>query len=125
MSRSALTPFLYVPCLSLALLISGCGGGGGGDSASSAGTIAASTKVAKADGVQSAAVTAPVALRPVDVGSFLFKDVNLSASGKMACATCHAEGFGRADAPGVKLPLGGANLDLSGMRSSPTVRCAT
>jgi cytochrome c peroxidase len=58
----------------------------------------------------------------VEVGEFLFKDQRLSGSGKMACATCHLEGFGHADAPGVTLPLGGRNLDLAGSRSSMTGR---
>ncbi len=58
----------------------------------------------------------------VEVGEFLFKDVRLSASGRMACASCHLEGFGHADAPGTTLPKGGVNLDLAGSRSSMTAR---
>lgn len=58
----------------------------------------------------------------VEVGEFLFKDQRLSGSGKMACATCHLEGFGHADAPGVTLPLGGLNRNLAGSRSSMTAR---
>ena len=58
----------------------------------------------------------------VDAGEFLFKDVNLSASKKMACATCHNEQAGHADSAGTKLPMGGPSLMASGMRSSPTVR---
>lgn len=58
----------------------------------------------------------------VEVGDILFHDPRLSANGKMACATCHTQDFGHADAPGVKLPKGGFNLDLSGMRSSMTSR---
>jgi cytochrome c peroxidase len=58
----------------------------------------------------------------VAVGSKLFKDPRLSASGQMACASCHVEAHGHADLPGTGLPKGGPNLDLSGMRSSPTAR---
>jgi cytochrome c peroxidase len=58
----------------------------------------------------------------VSVGEGLFKDPALSASGKQSCATCHDEEFGHADKPGVFLPLGGAGLNLSGMRSSPSTR---
>lgn len=58
----------------------------------------------------------------VEVGEFLFKDTRLSASGRMSCASCHAETFGHADAPGTRLPLGGKNLDQAGHRSSMTAR---
>lgn len=57
-----------------------------------------------------------------ELGRKLFKDETLSASGKMACASCHAEGFGHADKPGTHLPLGGAHLNVSGNRSTPTNR---
>jgi cytochrome c peroxidase len=93
-----------------ALLLTSCGSGSI-DTAEA--VIAPKTK---------AVVTPGAALTAVDVGSLLFKDPSLSASGKMACATCHNETFGHADAPGTGLPKGGANLDLVGMRSSPTVR---
>lgn len=58
----------------------------------------------------------------VEVGSLIFKDPALSASGRVACATCHAEEFGHADQPGVGLPKGGPTVAFSGMRSSPTAR---
>ncbi|AOW15181.1 hypothetical protein LPB72_21990 [Hydrogenophaga crassostreae] len=61
-------------------------------------------------------------LDEVLVGEFLFKDPRLSASGQMACVTCHAEEFGHADIPGTFLPVGGAALNQMGKRSSPTVR---
>jgi cytochrome c peroxidase len=64
----------------------------------------------------------PVNEAAVEVGEFLFKDVNLSAGGRQACATCHDETSGHADAPGTRLPLGGPDLNLPGMRSSMTVR---
>jgi cytochrome c peroxidase len=69
--------------------------------------------------VQAAPTTGPT---EVDVGEFLFKDTRLSASGRMACATCHDERFGHADVPGTGLPLGGVALSSSGMRSSATSR---
>lgn len=58
----------------------------------------------------------------VEVGEFLFKDTRLSGSGKIACATCHRETAGHADAPGTTLPLGGLNVNLPGSRSSMTAR---
>ena len=58
----------------------------------------------------------------VDVGDLLFHDPRLSANGKIACSNCHLEAFGHADAPGTKLPQGGASGKLSGMRSAMTAR---
>lgn len=56
------------------------------------------------------------------LGKALFLDRSLSASGQMACATCHdpAHGF----SPGNKLDvqLGGPHLNLSGKRATPALR---
>lgn len=85
------------------------------------GTLAANRDRAQAlrlDPPQFAGTTEEV----VAVGEFLFKDTRLSASGRIACVTCHAEGFGHADAPGTTLPKGGVNLELTGSRSSMTTR---
>jgi cytochrome c peroxidase len=116
-------------CAVLLALLAACGGGGGTDE--SARTAAASgTKVALAAADPTPPVAATRTELPgfannpavVEVGEFLFKDQRLSASGRMACATCHLEAFGHADAPGVRLPKGGFNLDLAGARSSMTAR---
>lgn len=69
-----------------------------------------------------AAPAQPEPLDEVKVGEFLFKDLRLSSSGKMACVTCHSEEFGHADVPGVHLPMGGPQLERAGKRSSPTAR---
>ncbi len=108
----------------LSALLAACGGGSESSSASSATTAKSQGSVGSkvVDGIQVAALLATAPLSEEEVGSKLFKDKNLSASGQMACANCHAERFGHADAPGVTLPRGGANLNLAGMRSSPTVR---
>lgn len=132
MSRFNSGQIFYAPVASLVMLISACGGGGesettGSNSVASPAAfktnISATRSAAPEPGISPIAgpIVSPV-LSAVDVGEFLFKDPSLSASGKMACATCHAETFGHADAPGTFLPKGGANLDLAGMRSSPTVR---
>ena len=124
-------PLFQASCLLLAMLVSACGGGAGSGDSTAAATSAAvsndktSKTVAKTTGTAAAVAPAlplPAPLSALDIGSLLFKDKNLSASRQMACATCHAEAFGHADAPGTGLPLGGAGLNLSGMRSSPTVR---
>jgi cytochrome c peroxidase len=56
------------------------------------------------------------------VGERLFHDPSLSASGLQACATCHAADRAHADPAGTFLPVGGANLDQQGLRSSPSLR---
>ena len=83
--------------------------GGGNDSTASA---------AAAPATPAAATLAD----KVAVGDKLFHEVQLSAGGNLACATCHVEGRGHADAEGTFLPLGGARLDQQGLRSSPSVR---
>ena len=50
-----------------------------------------------------AAPAQPEPLDEVKVGEFLFKDLRLSSSGKMACVTCHSEEFGHADVPGLRV----------------------
>lgn len=56
---------------------------------------------------QPAKISQVAAEEPLDevlVGEFLFKDPSLSARGKMACVTCHAEEFGHVDVPGTFCP---------------------
>ena len=61
-------------------LLNACGGGGGGTSSNSSETVSVSMSPA------------------AQLGEQIFKDVSLSASGKMSCATCHdpAHEIGRA-----------------------------
>lgn len=82
--------------------LAGCGGGG---TAGSSGAPAPQ------------ALSAAAAL-----GEQIFKDPSLSASGRMACATCHEEG--RAHGPANALPaqLGGPLLDRQGGRATPSIR---
>jgi cytochrome c peroxidase len=56
------------------------------------------------------------------LGRELFFEPRLSASGKMACATCHdpAHAFGPKDARAVE--LGGADLEHSGVRAVPSLK---
>lgn len=121
-------------------LLAACGGGDGGQASATASLQSAAATVAsdsaqpseqdppalRSDGTVDAGTKSIQAVvdseATIDAGRQLFHDVRLSASGKMACASCHAENAGHADAAGVKLPMGGPNLTLSGMRSSPTVR---
>lgn len=84
-------------------LLAACGGGG----------TAGSAAPAPAAGSLSAAAA---------LGEKIFKDTSLSASGRMACATCHEEG--RAHGPANALPaqLGGPLLDRQGGRATPSIR---
>jgi len=56
------------------------------------------------------------------VGDKLFNETALSASGRLACASCHVEARGHADAQDSFLPLGGADGTRQGLRSSPSAR---
>lgn len=111
------------PAWFIALLIAALSGCGGGST-----TVDASTQsqdaTANAEAVRTPRTPAPTPV-PVptlaDVGNRLFNEVSLSASGKLACATCHVETRGHADAAGF-LPLGGADGTHQGLRSTPSAR---
>ena len=64
----------------------------------------------------------PTAVDRIAIGDRLFDETTLSASGRLACATCHVESRAHADAAGSFLPLGGVNGDQQGLRSTPTLR---
>jgi cytochrome c peroxidase len=86
------------------LLLSGCGGGG-------------------------TAVT-PVAAPPATItlsaaallGQKIFSDTSLSASGQMACATCHNPANAHAQSNDLSVQLGGANQQIPGTRAVPSLR---
>ena len=60
---------------------------------------------------------------PAQVGDKLFHDTNLSASGKMACSTCHDDNNHYAQPANntLAVQLGGPNLNLPGGRTVPTL----
>ncbi len=89
--------FAAIPCI--ALLLGGCGGGSSNQAASN-------TKVSP-----SAAL-----------GDKIFHDVSLSASGNLACATCHDPARGHAGNDDRAVPLGGATLTQPGFRNAPSLR---
>ncbi len=121
--------------LPAALLLSLLGACGGGGSTAPMATAAADEATADAAALlprppapvpAPAPAPAPAPRTPVptlaQVGDRLFEEVSLSASGKLACATCHVEARGHADAAGSFLPLGGADGTHQGLRSSPSAR---
>jgi len=101
LSRTTTTNCLAIASFMLiGMALSACGGGGA-DSASAA---------------------APNAMSPAAaVGEKIFKDTSLSASGKMACATCHDPALGHASPFTTPVAFGGANLDQAGTRLPPAL----
>ena len=89
---------LAIP-LVLSLLLGACGGGSDGS------TGAGTTLSAEAE-----------------LGRQIFNDVSLSASGRMACATCHDPANGHASPFATPVAFGGANLDQAGLRNAPSLR---
>lgn len=71
----------------------------------------------KALAAESANTLSPAAA----VGKKIFKDTSLSASGRMACATCHDAALGHASPFDTPVALGGANLNQPGTRLPPAL----
>jgi cytochrome c peroxidase len=98
-----------------ALGLTGCGGGDG-SADSDAGNPAGSGSV-------STPSLAAVA------GKALFFDKSLSASGAQSCGTCHVPSFAFAADPtadhGLPVPLGGPNMDQTGLRNAPSLLYAS
>ena len=63
----------------------------------------------------------PAPPTPLSVASALFAEKALSASGQLACASCHTDDNAHADATNTTLPIGGVNMDQQGFRSSPSL----
>lgn len=55
------------------------------------------------------------------LGEKIFKDTSLSASGRMACSTCHDAALGHASPFTTPVAMGGANLDQPGTRLPPAL----
>ena len=107
-----MTVHARIAALSLVCLLGACGGGG-----------SPATTATTGNGATAATMSAPVTPPTLaQVGDRLFNETTLSASGKLACASCHVEAGGHADAPGGFLPLGGADGTRQGLRSSPSAR---
>jgi len=59
---------------------------------------------------------------PVNLGAQIFADPGLSASGDLACATCHDPANAHAQSNDLPVQLGGANRDVPGFRAVPSLR---
>ncbi len=60
--------------------------------------------------------------RVAALGRAMFFDAGLSASGKLACATCHDPRYAYGPPPGKALALGGPAMDQGGTRAVPSLR---
>ncbi|MFT5532768.1 MAG: cytochrome c peroxidase [Burkholderiaceae bacterium] len=87
------------------LILSGCGGGGSATESSA--TSSPPTIVLSAAAL---------------LGQKIFSDTSLSASGQMACATCHHPGNAHAQSNELSVQLGGANQQMPGTRAVPSLR---
>lgn len=59
------------------------------------------------------------------LGKLLFEDTALSASGQQSCASCHVESRAFAGDDALAVPLGGPNMDLQGIRNTPSIMYAS
>ena len=59
------------------------------------------------------------------LGELIFEDESLSASGRMSCQTCHLPELAHAGPSTEAVAPGGAGLELSGLRNSPSIRYAS
>ena len=59
---------------------------------------------------------------PATLGAKIFRDVSLSASGAMSCATCHNPANAHAQTNDLSVQSGGAELDVPGFRAVPSLR---
>jgi cytochrome c peroxidase len=59
---------------------------------------------------------------PASLGEAIFRDVSLSSSGRMACATCHDPAKAHAQDNDLSVQLGGPELATPGFRAVPSLR---
>jgi cytochrome c peroxidase len=100
-----------------------------------AAALAAGTRVAAADTSRASAyeavagalaararATTAAAPTPASLGRKIFFDPSLSASGQMACSTCHDPAHAHAQANDLAVQFGGPLLDTAGTRAVPSLR---
>jgi len=55
------------------------------------------------------------------IGQKFFAEKSLSGSGKLSCSDCHTHDAAHASQAGVEIPMGGINLNLQGLRATPSL----
>ncbi len=87
-----------------------------------AGTAAAGTNTATGPGAAPASSSASTLSLQAQVGEKIFLDTSLSASGKMACASCHDPDHAYGPPNDLSVQLGGAQMATAGTRTPPSLR---
>jgi cytochrome c peroxidase len=64
----------------------------------------------------------PALSAEASIGQSAFNDPTLSASGRQSCASCHAPDAAHAAPNDLAVQLGGRDLDVPGLRASPSIR---
>jgi cytochrome c peroxidase len=85
--------------------------------ATDSGRVRADTSVAPCPGCGQAALSLPA-----QVGEKIFGDRSLSASGQLACATCHDPAHAYSSPNGLAVQLGGPGMTSPGTRAVPSLR---
>jgi len=97
------------------------GSGDGSSADSEAGVVPDGSSDAAVEGSVSTGTPHPLSLA-AQVGQALFYDTSLSASGQMACSTCHDPTQAYGPPNDLSVQLGGPNLDQPGTRAVPSLR---
>ena len=109
----------FLLCIGVGLALAACGAGG-----------SAPPGVAPGEAVGSTTLETGVAQPPqqagavtiAGLGKLVFRDQGLSASGRLACASCHDPDNGHAPPNDLAAQLGGHDLTTQGSRAAPSLR---
>ncbi|KPC49926.1 cytochrome-c peroxidase [Amantichitinum ursilacus] len=118
---------LFFPVFSCAALLALGALYGGKDSLAATPAARSASATAKKEPAWKSSDYAPVKNQPsykelAAVGKLMFFDPSLSASGKMACATCHSPDHAFGPPNNLQVQLGGRDGKLEGTRAVPSLR---
>lgn len=112
----------FLLCIGASVILAACGAGGADGVAPSTAAASATAggsvpgSVAPDPSQQAGAVTI------VGLGKLIFRDQSLSASGRLACASCHDPDNAHAPSNDLAAQLGGPDLAIQGSRAAPSLR---
>ncbi|NEX62817.1 cytochrome-c peroxidase [Noviherbaspirillum galbum] len=117
-ASSALPAFVsrFLAVTGIVFALAACGGGGSGGSGS--GTASGTAAPASSATPQESQQLSEAAV----LGQKIFLDQSLSASGKMACASCHDPANAHAQTNSLAVQSGGPGSDITGFRAVPSLR---